>query len=162
MNIKPTGMKKKSLLSLPLLVLLGATACTPMQATRGNWVEPDAVKELRPGVQTRADVAALLGAPDSTSTFDPNIWFYIGQRTEQWAFFRPKIKEQQVLALSFDANNRLDAFVVRGLDAYQEIQTVKEATPTAGHRLTFLEQMVGNVGRFNNKAPQATGRTPLP
>ena len=132
--------------------LLGLmTACAPMTQLRGNWVDPDLVQQLRPGQQSKADVAAILGAPSSTSTFDPNIWFYIGQRTEQIAFFRPDVAGQQVLALSFDAGNRLEAYVVKGQDAYRDVTISKDATPTSGKKLTILEQMIGNVGRFNNK-----------
>ena len=132
------------------LVLLLA-GCAPMVQLRGNWVEPDLVQQLRPGQQTKADVAALLGAPSSTSTFDPNIWFYVGQRTEQIAFLPADVAGQQVLALSFDRGNRLEAYVVKGQSAYRDVAISKDATPTSGKKLTLLEQMIGNVGRFNNK-----------
>jgi outer membrane protein assembly factor BamE (lipoprotein component of BamABCDE complex) len=132
-----------------LVVVLAG--CTPMMQVRGNWVEPDLVQQLRPGQQSKADVAALLGAPSSTSTFDPNIWFYVGQRTEQIAFLPPDVAGQQVLALSFDAENRLEAYVVKDQSAYRDVAISKDATPTSGKKLTILEQMIGNVGRFNNK-----------
>jgi outer membrane protein assembly factor BamE (lipoprotein component of BamABCDE complex) len=137
--------------ALPVLILTGwLAACAPTVQIRGNWVEPDLVQQLHPGSQSKADVAALLGAPGSTSTFDPNIWFYVGQRSEQRAFLRPEITGQQVLALSFDSQNRLEAYVIKGQDAYQDVVISRDATPTSGKKLTLLEQMIGNVGRFNS------------
>lgn len=133
-----------------LAVILSLAGCAPMVQMRGNWIDPDLVQQLRPGAQSKADVAALLGAPGSTSTFDPNIWFYVGQRTEQIAFFRPEVAGQQVLALSFDADGRLDAYVVKDQSAYRDVAISRVATPTSGKKLTILEQMIGNVGRFNS------------
>lgn len=134
-----------------LIAVLCLAACSPMMQIRGNWVDPDLVRQLQPGQQTKADVAALLGAPSSTSTFDPNIWFYVGQRTEQIAFLRPDVAGQQVLALSFDQGDRLEAYVIQDQSAYRDVAISKDATPTSGKKLTLLEQMIGNVGRFNNK-----------
>jgi outer membrane protein assembly factor BamE (lipoprotein component of BamABCDE complex) len=126
------------------------TACVPTVSNRGNMPTPQDIARLQPGVTSRTDVLTLLGTPTSTSTFDKNIWYYIGQRTEQVSFFRPEVVAHQAIGVSFDNAGTLDAIVVSGKDKYNPVSPISKATPTAGKKLTLIEQMIGNVGRFNN------------
>ena len=130
---------------------LAVSACSPTVATRGNLTDPDRLAEIKAGESRREDVAGVLGTPTSAGTFDPNVWYYIGQKTEKVAFFRPEVVERRVVIVHFD-----DAGVVqeiKQLDANdgQDIEMVDRTTPTAGRELGFLEQMLGNVGRFSAK-----------
>lgn len=141
------------------LALLGvaATACAPTVATRGNMADPERIAEIQAGASRREDVATVLGTPTSVATFDPNVWYYIGQKTEKTAFFKPDVVERRVVVVKFD-----DAGVVRELktydkDAGQDIEMVDRATPTHGREMSFLEQMLGNVGRFSAKDTKGKG-----
>ena len=137
--------------TLCALAILGVavSACSPVVATRGNLTDPELVNQVKPGVSRRADVAALLGTPTSIGTFDENRWYYIGQRTEQTAFFQPEVAERRVVIVAFDDSGTVRE--VRELDMSngQDIEMVERTTPTAGRELGFLEQIVGNVGRFS-------------
>ncbi|WP_207478956.1 outer membrane protein assembly factor BamE [Arenibaculum pallidiluteum] len=132
------------------LLGLALAACSPTVNTRGNLAEADRLQQIQPGVSTRDQVAALLGSPSSTSTFDRNTWYYIGQRTEQTAFFNPEIIERKVIQIRFDDTGRVQE--MKQLDASDghEVALVERRTPTAGRELGILEQILGNVGRFNN------------
>ncbi|HEV7369497.1 outer membrane protein assembly factor BamE, partial [Arenibaculum sp.] len=79
--------------------MLALAACSPTVNTRGNLLEADRLAQVQPGTSTQDDVAALLGSPSSVGTFDPNVWYYIGQRTEKTAFFRPDVAERKVVVL---------------------------------------------------------------
>lgn len=132
-----------------------AAACSPTIDTRGYVPSPDALSQIRPGLQTRADVTDLLGTPLTVTPLDDRTWVYASRRTETIAFFQPKVLEQKVVVVEFD-----DAGVVRDLRQYtledgQVIDPVTRKTPAPGKELTFLEQLVGNVGRFNSsRAPR--------
>ncbi|MGP1394379.1 MAG: outer membrane protein assembly factor BamE, partial [Inquilinaceae bacterium] len=78
------------------------TACAPQIATRGNLVEDERLAALEVGFTTEDEVATLLGTPTTISTFEPDVWYYIGQRTRQRAFFEPEIIERRVLMIDFD------------------------------------------------------------
>lgn len=137
---------------------LAVSACSPSVATRGNLTDPDRLAEIKAGETRRDDVAGILGTPTSVGTFDPNVWYYIGQKTEKIAFFQPSVLERRVVIVHFD-----DAGVVsevKQLDESnaQDIEVVDRTTPTAGREMGFLEQMLGNVGRFSAK--DAKGRGP--
>jgi hypothetical protein len=43
-----------------------------------------------------------------------------------------------------------------GLDRGQEIDPVERKTPTHGNKMTVLEQIVGNLGRFRKKNTENT------
>ncbi|MFO0445875.1 MAG: outer membrane protein assembly factor BamE [Holosporales bacterium] len=132
-----------------LAIVFLLTACAGRIDQRGNAIDPEVVASLKPGISNKSDVLLTFGSPSSVSTFDPNIWYYISQRTERQAFLHPKVTDQYILAISFDETEKLDAFYDTGFDRYKEIETIKKATPTAGKKMSILEQLVGNVGRFN-------------
>lgn len=139
------------------LVAAALSACSPTVDTRGNIAEADRMALIQPGVSTQEEVAGILGSPSSIGTFDPNVWYYIGQRTEKTAFFNPDIVERKVVVVHFDEQG-----VVRDLGTLdqadgQEIALVDRRTPTAGKELGFFEQILGNIGRFGGNAP---GRQP--
>lgn len=139
------------------LVGIGASACSPAVATRGNIVDPDRLAEIQAGSSRREDVAVVLGTPTVVGTFDPNMWYYIGQKTEKTAFFQPEVVERRVVVVQFDDQGVVKSLNTLDKAAGQDIDIVDRATPTHGRELTFLEQMLGNVGRFSAKDSKGKG-----
>jgi outer membrane protein assembly factor BamE (lipoprotein component of BamABCDE complex) len=133
---------------------IGLTACSPRIDTRGNLPDPDIVRELQPGLHDRDQVAQILGSPSTVGTFDDSTWYYISKRTETVAFFDPEIVDQQVLAVHFDNAGVLSEVKVYGYDDGREIEPVERVTPTSGREITILQQLFGNIGRFNRTAEE--------
>jgi outer membrane protein assembly factor BamE (lipoprotein component of BamABCDE complex) len=94
-------------------------------------------------------VRSILGAPSTLGTFEDSVWYYIGQNTTQFAFFREKIIEQKVVVIVFSDQGVVEQLEVLDQDALREISLSERTTPTAGHSLGFIEQILGNIGRFN-------------
>jgi outer membrane protein assembly factor BamE (lipoprotein component of BamABCDE complex) len=132
---------------LPLAFSL--LACTPSISTRGHMLDADEIASLKPGATTRAEVLQNLGTPTSTSTFDADVWYYIGQKAEKRAFMTDAVREHQVVALAFGPSGVLEAMVRRGSSDFKNITPLSRSTPSAGKKLGFLEQLVGNLGKFN-------------
>ena len=128
---------------------VAAAACSPIKATRGNIVENERVAELQVGASTVDDVLDVLGTPSTVGTFDDRIWYYIGERTERMSFFEPEIIERRILMVAFDDFGVLQQLEERDLEHGEEVVLVERETPTLGRRITFFEQMFGNLGRFN-------------
>ena len=139
------------------LAASGLTACSPTVDQRGNLPEPDKLAEIRPGATTRDEVAKILGTPSSTAVFDNKTWYYISRRTKQVAFFNPDVVDQQVYIVNFDERGVVRAVDHRDLKDGREIEPAPGATPAPGRELTFLEQVIGNVGRFNKSAGTSSG-----
>lgn len=130
------------------LILSLAAACSARQNTRGNLPTKDQVEMVTPGVHGREDVRAVLGAPSVISTFDNSIWYYVGRRTSQYAFFKRNVIEQQVLIVDFDGDGPVQKISRLDKSNGREIELVERETPSAGRELGLLEQLFGNIGRF--------------
>ena len=131
------------------LLATGLASCAATVDQRGNLPEPDKLAAIHPGTTTREQVVKILGTPSSIGVFDDKNWYYISRRTKQVAFFEPDVLDQQVYIVNFDPTG-----VVRGVDHKdlkdgRDIEPAPGATPAPGRELTFLEQVLGNIGRFN-------------
>ncbi len=140
--------------SVPLALLTPAVAlamgaCSPVVDQRGFAPTPGSVEKLEVGAQSREDVVRLIGSPSAVATFNPNIWFYISETQEVWAFMKPKITQQKVIQVTFNDEGRVTAIKNYDLADAQDIQMVRRTTPTSGKELTVLEQILGNVGKFS-------------
>lgn len=130
------------------------SACAPRVANRGNNPDSETLAQIVPGESNRQDVAEIIGVPSVTSTFDSNEWYYVSQRSESEAWFKPEIKERKVLVVRFDERGTVkDMETMTLADGYQ-VAPVERVTPTAGNEITFLGQMFGNFGRFGKSAPK--------
>jgi len=133
-------------------------ACETIVDQRGFAATPGAVEKLEVGAQSREDVVRLIGSPSAVATFNPNVWYYISQKQETWAFMKTETLEQKVIQLTFDDTGRLKAQKSYDLADAKDITMVARITPTAGKELTILEQVLGNVGRFSGpKQPTNPG-----
>ncbi len=144
------GMRmRKALFAVALAGLVAGCASEP--DTHGVLPDKGLISEIKPGVTTRADVQRLLGTPSTVAAFDKETWYYVGERTEQVAFFKPDVLEHKVLVVRFDKEGKVEN--VHDVDATKapDVEFVDRVTPTRGRELTILQQLIGNVGRFNNK-----------
>jgi outer membrane protein assembly factor BamE (lipoprotein component of BamABCDE complex) len=137
------------LAAVGLAVVMTATACTPRIDQRGNRPDEEQVVLINPGVDDKNRVAELIGTPSTISTFDDRTWYYISKRTETTAFFDPELVDQEVLAISFDESGIVENMRVFGPEDGRTIAYVDRTTPTEGNELTFIQQLLGNLGRFN-------------
>jgi outer membrane protein assembly factor BamE (lipoprotein component of BamABCDE complex) len=133
------------------VISLMLTGCEGNVDHRGFAATPGSVEKLELNSQSREDVIRLIGSPSSVATFNPNVWYYISQKQEQFAFFKEHIVDQKVLQLTFNESGRLQSIKNYDLDNAQDIAMVSRITPTAGKELTVLEQILGNVGKFSGK-----------
>jgi outer membrane protein assembly factor BamE (lipoprotein component of BamABCDE complex) len=128
---------------------LALTACELPVQVHGNLPDDKAIARLEPGKQGRADVSNLLGSPSATSTFQDKTWYYVGVKQTQFAFFSPDVKERNVLVLEFDENDTLARTQLYTQDDMLAVDLVDRETPTEGRNLTVVQQLLGNLGRFN-------------
>lgn len=128
--------------------LLSSTACAPIVSYSGFQAIESDPKDVKVGADTKSTVRGKLGSPSATSTFDPNVWFYMNQIKQRVAFQRPSVIARNVTAISFNKESE----AVESVNNY----TLKDGkvvafngreTPTRGRELTILEQLLGNVGR---------------
>ena len=147
---------------LALAASLLVTGCTKAVQVRGNMPDPELVGEIEPGRHSRRDVAQMIGSPSTVSSFQDRKWYYIGQKTSQYAFYKPEVLERSVFVVTFDEQGRVDETLLYTLEDGQEIKPVSRITETEGEEVTILQELLGNLGRFSgDQAPTSAGsRTP--
>lgn len=149
-------MKHFQSVKISLCVAVAAlAACSPKVENRGYMQESEIKDKVVVGQTTKDEVQSLLGSPSAYGNFGGETWYYISSREETYAFMRSEVTEQNTVRIEFD-----QAGVVSKVEAYdrnsgKDIDIVGRETPTEGHSMTVVEQMLGNIGRFNS--PGGTG-----
>ena len=147
--------KPLACLLIPLLAGAVLAGCSmpaflsyPSQV-RGNKVDDALLAQLVPGTSTRADATALIGSPTTKATFDDNTWLYIGEVTKPQIAATNVVLDQRVVILTFDAQGVLRNIEKKSQDDGVPVSVVARTTPAPGNETSFLQQLLGNVGRFS-------------
>ena len=145
--------------------VLGASAlggCVATVDQRGNLPEPDKVAQIQPGSTTRDQVVKILGTPSSTGVFNDKSWYYISRKTKRVAFLDPDVLDQQVFVVNFDGRGVVNSIDHKDLKDGRDIEPAPGATPAPGRELTFVEQVLGNIGRFNKGSSKGSSDSEPP
>lgn len=133
---------------LILLVGVCLAACTPVSAQRGNMLENYQLQEVKAGEHTRSDILRILGSPTTKDPFQDDVWYYIGQDTEKRGVLDSKVVKERIVIVQYDP----DGYVGRIADVVDgriEVPITRDKTPTYGNDLTIMQQLLGNIGKFN-------------
>ncbi len=133
-------------------------ACTPARNTHGNLISDVRFAQVRPYETTRYELRQIWGPPTVVAPFSGGeTWYYIGQQTEVMGIFKKEVVENRIIRVDFDTMETV--IEVAELDPEQavEITPVSRRTPTAGKEFTVLQQLVGNLGRFNPPRTAGSG-----
>jgi outer membrane protein assembly factor BamE (lipoprotein component of BamABCDE complex) len=150
------AMKNNRFLLLTCALML--SACTPTVAERGNMLEDYQLKNVTAGTHTRSDVLRLLGSPTTQAPFDENTWYYIGQETEKRGILDPEITKERVVVVKFGEDGIVEYLKELPKDSRVDVPIARNKTATKGNDFTFMQQLLGNMGKFN-KSERDTSRT---
>jgi outer membrane protein assembly factor BamE (lipoprotein component of BamABCDE complex) len=138
--------------TIALLLCLSMTGCgwlLPPPQTRGNKVDVEQLKELVPGTSSKADVTALVGSPTQKATFDENSWLYITETTRPRIGRTLGVLDQAVVVLTFDDRGILTNVKTYGRNDAIPVSVASRTTPSPGTEASFMQQLLGNIGKFN-------------
>ncbi|MDF7674975.1 outer membrane protein assembly factor BamE [Acetobacteraceae bacterium ESL0709] len=137
------------LLLASLLVAGGCSVVSPPKIPRGSLVEEYEYKKLVPGTSTRDDVLNLIGSPTARGTFNDDSWYYITLTKNLVPLDFPVTRKQEVLVLNFTQGGVLkDMHVLHKKDGIQ-VSMANGATPTPGTDISIIQELLGNVGKYN-------------
>ena len=143
--------------TIALMLCIGLAGCSffsPTPQVRGNRIDAERLQELVIGTSTRNDVAALIGSPTARASFDDNTWLYISELTRPVIGSTQVVDEQAVVIMSFDNRGVLRGIQTKSKDDSVPVSVVDRTTPSPGSEASVMQQLLGNIGRFN---PGATG-----
>jgi len=154
-------MKKIGFILLFSAILGTLGACSPTVSSRGNMVKDYQLVTLQPGISTKSDVLRALGSPTTQDAFDDNNWFYIGQVKEKTGIFDPKISSERILQVTFNSEGIVQN--IKDVGGQREnIPYERDKTPTSGNEVTVMQQLLGNLGRFNGAGGKSGGALGTP
>jgi len=138
---------------------LSLSACAGIREHRGFVIDKELADGLQVGVDNKDSVTRALGRPTFTGQFDPNDWFYVSRDTAQLAFRDPRVTEQTVLRIHFDAAGNVTAIDRTGREQIARVDPIGDKTPTLGRNKSFFSELFGNIGTIAQPGlPGAQGR----
>lgn len=135
-----------------VLGLVSVMVVAGCQATYQNhgYVPPEEdLMQLAPGVDTRATVDDLIGAPSASGMLSEGDYYYVRSRVKQYGAFRPEVIERQVLAISFDSQGVVSNIERFDLRDGNIVPLTRRVTDSSVQGKGFLRQMLGNIGNIN-------------
>ncbi|MBO1325912.1 outer membrane protein assembly factor BamE [Acetobacter sp. TBRC 12305] len=132
-----------------VVLLSGCAVFAPSLIPRGSLAEPDDYNQLIPGTSTRADALDLMGSPTTRGAFDDNVWIYITMATHMVPMDFPAVSKQQVVVLRFDNTGKITSLRTLSRKDGMNVAMVDKITPTPGTKINVMQQILGNVGRYN-------------
>jgi outer membrane protein assembly factor BamE (lipoprotein component of BamABCDE complex) len=117
--------------------------------THGYAPDDALLADIAVGQDTRGSVRRKIGRPSNSGVFNDDGWYYVSTTVERYTYHAPKVADRRVVAVEFDENDLVAAVDVYGLEDGRVIDLQTRTTPTHGRKLTIVQQLLGNLGRFS-------------
>ncbi|WP_300973221.1 outer membrane protein assembly factor BamE [Sphingomonas sp. LHG3406-1] len=136
---------------------VATTGCAGYRESRGYILDEQLSQAVAVGTDNKTSVERTLGRPTFTGQFSDNEWYYVSRETSTFAFRNPRVREQSVLRIRFDAAGNVAAVERTGAEKIASIDPYGRTTPTLGRRKSFFEEFFGNIGTVGGVGPGQGG-----
>jgi outer membrane protein assembly factor BamE (lipoprotein component of BamABCDE complex) len=150
----PTSLKARGALGLFCVAALGLglSGCIGYDGDfdRGYVADQRTMDQVKIGSTTKPQALALMGTPSTTSTVGGDAWYYIGQKMQRSLAFMPAtMTDQNVIALYFDKNGKVERIANYGMQDGKVFDFVSRTTPTGGAEPNFLANRFKTLFKFS-------------
>jgi outer membrane protein assembly factor BamE (lipoprotein component of BamABCDE complex) len=139
-------LRRSSLSIAAVAACFALSGCAAEIRNHGYAPVQEELAQIRVGQDTRGSVRRKVGRPVSSGIFTDEGWYYVSTQIEHYTYNEPKVIDRRVVAITFDAQDRVAAVNEYGLEDGKIIDLETNTTPTYGRELTILEQAFSNVG----------------
>ena len=129
-----------------LLMLFSLNSCVSQKLVHGNLPDAELVSILKIGIDSKKSTTQILGEPTFRGVLGDNSFYYVGTVNSKLAFLDPKLDTQFILEINFDKNNKLKKLFLYDEDESIDVSMSSLETKHSGKKLTFLQQIFGNIG----------------
>ena len=129
-----------------LLMLFSLNSCVSQKLVHGNLPDAQLVSLLKVGIDSKKSTTQILGEPTFKGVLGDNSFYYVGTVNSKLAFLDPKLDTQFILELNFDKNNKLKKLYLYDENESKDVSMSSLETKHSGKKLTFLQQIFGNIG----------------
>lgn len=144
-----TAKANRMLRAGALCCVMAVTACSATYRNHGYVPPEDDLQELVVGVDTRATVDDVVGAPSMSGVLTDGDYYYVRSRIREFAMLRPQVVERQVLAISFNEDDTIANIETFALEDGRVVPLARRVTDSSVVDNGFLRQMLGNIGNIN-------------
>lgn len=144
-----TAFTSRLLRGLAIAALTVLAACSATYQNHG-YVPPETdLQNLVVGVDGRATVDDLIGAPSLSGMVSDGDYYYVRSRKRANLMFRPEVIEREVLAISFNADDTIANIERLRLADGQAVPISSRVTETSVLKSGLIRQLLNNIGAFN-------------
>ncbi len=129
-----------------LLFIFTLNSCISQKLVHGNLPDAELVSILKVGIDSKKSTTEILGEPSFRGVLGDNSYYYVGTVNSKLAFLDPKLDSQFILELNFDKNDKLKKLYLYDENESIDVSMSSLETKHSGKKLTFLQQIFGNIG----------------
>jgi outer membrane protein assembly factor BamE (lipoprotein component of BamABCDE complex) len=130
-------------------VALVVAGCSAPYQNHGYAPSDDALAGVIVGVDSRQNVADVIGRPTALGVLSDTGWYYARSRWRHFAFKEPEIIERQLVAITFDSKGIVENVERFTLADGRVVPLSRRVTDSNIKGVTFLRQLLGNLGRLS-------------
>lgn len=131
------------------LVLILATACSPVVRNHGYVPSDEELALVEVGVDTRDTVGEKVGRPSVQGLLNNVGWFYVQSRWETRGARAPQEVDRQVVAITFDEGGTVENVERFGLERGKIVPLSRRVTTPNVKGIGVIRQIFGNLGRLS-------------
>lgn len=135
---------------------LSLSGCETRVSKHGMIPTNNELALIKPGVHNRSDVRIILGSPSTIARFKPKAWYYVESQFKKKAIANSSLLARRIVEVQFDDQGFVKKIKSFDTTDEQKIRPVERETPTGGKKLTIIQQLIGNAGRFIEKSNDET------
>lgn len=144
-----TGILNRLATVMAMLCLLSAMGCTASYRNHGYVPNDEDLNALVVGVDTRATVDDVIGAPSASGLLSGGDYYYVRSRVREFGMYRPEVVERQVLAISFNEDETIANIERFSLADGNVVPLTRRVTDSSVVGKGFLRQLIGNFGNID-------------
>lgn len=132
-----------------LMAFATVIACAPVFRNHGYVPTQEDLSNVIIGVDTRASVEEVLGAPTTGGVANKDGFYYIKSRWRHFGALPPKPIERSIVAVAFDENDVVSNISHYGLEDGKVVVLSRRVTEGGAQEIGFIQQLMGNFGRLD-------------
>jgi outer membrane protein assembly factor BamE (lipoprotein component of BamABCDE complex) len=135
-------------LSIAMLMMTLAS-CSPDVENRGYVTKFSDFSKIKVGKTTKGEALQVLGSPTTKSLYGDDKWIYLGSEVSKETFFEPEVKSYKAYEITFNDKGIVKDMKTKTKSDMREFAISGDRTATSGNEVTLLQQLLGNLGKFN-------------
>ncbi|WP_422029763.1 outer membrane protein assembly factor BamE [Roseovarius sp.] len=143
------GIRNRLASALAVVCLMVVGACQSQYQNHGYVPPARDLNKLNVGVDTRATVDEVIGAPSASGLLSDGDYYYVKSRMRSYGMRAPEVIERQVVAISFNQNDTIRNIESFGLEDGNIVPLTRRVTDSSVMGNGLLRQIFGNFGNID-------------